>query len=143
MPVAVSFQEGKFLLKNGDAQRHIEKRVGLVLGNQFMDAPVNLFPLFLIVFPSSFFPERIDLGVPVGDEVKSFLNLAGVPDLIGIWIHGKTPAEDAGIKMFRIDEVFEKDTPLIEFEGDIDPDLPAVASGPGRPHPDGCHFHCW
>ena len=122
-PCRSLFHQNEFFLEGRNTQGMKKKGVRLVFGHQFVDPPVDLFPLLDVVFPSPFLPEPVDLRISVGDEVKPFLNLTGMPDLIVIGIDGEAPPQDTGIEMFYIDEVLQKDAPLIEFKGDIDPDL--------------------
>src|SRR5512143_524741 len=75
--------------------RNIEESVGLLLGQDFVDAVIDLLPFFSVKGPTPFNEQPVDFGVLEPNEIVfSLFRLARMPYVVEVRIPAHAPPKD-------------------------------------------------
>src|SRR5512143_2778037 len=79
--------------------RNIEESVGLLLGQDFVDAVIDLLPFFNVKGPTPFNEQPVDFGVLVPNEIVfSLFRLARMPYVVEVRIPAHAPPKDDSLE---------------------------------------------
>ena len=105
--------DDNFFIEQVCAFAHKEEIVGLVSGDDAVQLARHFDLLTLIVFLTNTQDQAIHFRIFVADKIQLVRpRLARMPDLVQVRVHSHAPAEHQGIKLLRVDEIFQEHRPF-------------------------------